>query len=183
MKRFCNICLNQKNLNFKEKIEMKKIFFISLLGIIISMISLPLHAQNRRQGGQAKEKIEAVKIGFFTQQMSLTPQEAEKFWPLYNQYQESLKKHKLERRKAIRLVNESLDLMNDDEINKLIDNQLEQAQTALQERQDFVNSIRKVLPARKVAAYFKAEELFRRKLMEKMKERGKPLPEGLENEI
>jgi len=163
-------------LNFKEEIEMKKIVFICLLGITFSMIGLPLQAQNRRQGGQAKEKIEAVKIGFFTQQMNLTTQEAEKFWPLYNQYQETLKKHKLERRKAIRKVNESLELMNEDEINKLIDNQMQQAQTALLERQDFINSIRKVLPARKVAAYFKAEELFRRKLLEKMKERNETLP-------
>ncbi len=162
---------------------MKKILLIIFLGIIICMLNVPLLAQNRKAGGQAKEKIEAVKIGFFTQQMKLTPKEAEQFWPLYNQYQESLQKQKQERRKDFRKVNESLDMMTENEINNLIDSRLQQSQTALQERQDFINSIRKILPARKVAAYFKAEEMFRRKLIEKMKERGKPIPEGLDNEI
>jgi hypothetical protein len=53
---------------------------------------------------------------------------------------------------------------------------MQQAHTALLERLYIINSIRKVLPARKVAAYFKAEELFRRKLLEKMKERNETLP-------
>jgi predicted dithiol-disulfide oxidoreductase (DUF899 family) len=61
--------------------------------------------------------------------------------------------------------------MSDDEVNKLIDNRLLQAETALNERKEFVTSLRKVLPAKKVAQYFKAEEQFKKKLMEKMNER------------
>lgn len=162
---------------------MKKLHISILSGIVICLINLPSIAQNRKINGNAKEKIEAVRIGFFTQQMKLTPKEAEQFWPLYNQYQESLQKQKQERRKVYREVNESLDMMTEDEINNLIDSRLKHSQDALQERIDFILSIRKILPARKVAAYLKAEELFRRKLMEKMKERAKPLPVDVENEF
>ena len=32
------------------------------------------------------EKIQALKIAFITQKLQLTPDEAQKFWPVYNQY-------------------------------------------------------------------------------------------------
>ncbi len=32
------------------------------------------------------EKIQSLKIAFITQKLQLTPDEAQKFWPVYNQY-------------------------------------------------------------------------------------------------
>ncbi|MCK7539265.1 MAG: hypothetical protein MZV63_54335 [Marinilabiliales bacterium] len=43
---------------------------------------------------RADEKLTAYKIAFFTQRLDLTPAEAEKFWPLYNDY--SARKNKLQ---------------------------------------------------------------------------------------
>jgi hypothetical protein len=37
------------------------------------------------------ERLESAKIGFLTQKLDLSPREAEKFWPVYNQYQKELK--------------------------------------------------------------------------------------------
>jgi len=34
------------------------------------------------------EKLNAYKIAFFTKKMDLSSQEAEKFWPLYNEFQD-----------------------------------------------------------------------------------------------
>ena len=33
------------------------------------------------------EKLNSYKIGFFTKKLNLTSAEAEKFWPVYNEYQ------------------------------------------------------------------------------------------------
>ena len=38
------------------------------------------------------ERVEAVKIAYFTKELNLTSEEAQKFWPLYNTYFEELKK-------------------------------------------------------------------------------------------
>lgn len=35
--------------------------------------------------------IESLKIGFITKRISLTPEEAQKFWPVYNKYSTELK--------------------------------------------------------------------------------------------
>ena len=143
----------------------------NLLLLLLITISGLSNAQNKQLGGPRKDNIESMKIGFFTNQMQLTPDEATKFWPLYNQYQKSLEEQKIDRRKVLRDANEMLDTMSDDDINKLIDSRLQQAKIALNEREEFVSGIRRVLPPKKVALYFKAEEMFKRKLMERMNER------------
>jgi hypothetical protein len=150
---------------------MKNNIITSFSIVIISLFHIVGLAQSRDQSVSQKEKIESFKIAFFTRQMQLTPQEATVFWPLYNQYMESIDIQKSNRRKSLQVTKELLDSMSDDEVNKLIDNRLLQAETALIERKEFVTSLRKVLPAKKVAQYFKAEEQFKKKLMEKMNER------------
>lgn len=44
------------------------------------------------QPGGGGERIEALRIAFITKQLQLTPQEAEKFWPVYNVYDDDMKK-------------------------------------------------------------------------------------------
>lgn len=43
------------------------------------------------QNGQRGEKIQALKIAFMTQKLQLTSAEAEKFWPVYNNYENEIK--------------------------------------------------------------------------------------------
>jgi len=58
---------------------------ILLLFGFITFASLLTEAQvsgNERVG----EKIKSLEIGYLTKQLQITPDEAEKFWPLFNQY-------------------------------------------------------------------------------------------------
>ena len=47
-------------------------------------------AQNVGGGGGAQQ-LQAQRIAFLTERMNLTPDEAQQFWPLYNQFNENLK--------------------------------------------------------------------------------------------
>ena len=47
---------------------------------------------NAQDSNKDKEKIEAVRTAYITNQLNLTPQEAQKFWPIYNQYFSEVKK-------------------------------------------------------------------------------------------
>lgn len=53
------------------------------------------------------ERIEAEKIAFITNELNLTPSEAQQFFPIYNQYHREIFKLKQERRSTRRLRNES----------------------------------------------------------------------------
>lgn len=54
-------------------------------------IALLTYAQSPQDGGGRADKIEALRIAFISQQLNLTPAEAQKFWPVYNQYHSDMK--------------------------------------------------------------------------------------------
>ena len=76
-----------------------------LLGLTLLM-SIPLaFAQPRDNNPKPKqEKIEELKIAFLTKELNLSPQEAEKFWPVYNEMGSKLKTEK----KKQRVINKEL---------------------------------------------------------------------------
>ena len=51
---------------------------------------LMVNAQKR--GSDGEEKVQALKIAFITQKLELTTPEAQTFWPVYNAYDEEVKK-------------------------------------------------------------------------------------------
>lgn len=65
---------------------MKKIVLI--LAIFFSGFTI-LHAQD--DNDPRGEKIQALKIAFITQKLNLTADEAQKFWPVYNQYDQEVR--------------------------------------------------------------------------------------------
>lgn len=62
---------------------------ISLL-ILFFVFSLSVFSQNKDQEYD-KEKLEAARIAYITNRLDLKPSQAEKFWPIFNQYQEDRK--------------------------------------------------------------------------------------------
>ena len=64
---------------------MKLIF--TILSILCFFIS-PLQAQQAKDG----ERLEALKIAYLTKKLNLTTEEAQRFWPVYNQYMADMKK-------------------------------------------------------------------------------------------
>ncbi len=66
--------------------KMKKLILL----IFVSCVGITVHAQDsdevQPQNTNAKEKIKAARIGLITQRLGLTPDQAEKFWPIYNEF-------------------------------------------------------------------------------------------------
>ena len=63
---------------------MKKIFFI----LLMAAISLPAFSQDEDivQDPKSRSKIDAARAAYITERLGLTPQEAEKFWPVYHEF-------------------------------------------------------------------------------------------------
>ena len=47
---------------------------------------------NAQKRGGGEDKVQALKIAFITQKLDLTTAEAQKFWPVYNDYDGEVKK-------------------------------------------------------------------------------------------
>ncbi|TXD84705.1 hypothetical protein ESY86_03135 [Subsaximicrobium wynnwilliamsii] len=116
-----------------------------------------------------KEKIKALKIAHITEQLNLTENEAQKFWPIYNTneaLEDQLRKQSTARRKE----KNQEDLSETEAKSLLLDMvQLENDKQELQSK--LVNDLLKVLPATKIIKLMQVERSFRRKLIEEYKER------------
>ncbi|MBS1946528.1 MAG: hypothetical protein JST47_02065 [Bacteroidetes bacterium] len=67
---------------------MKK--FLVIFGMI-GWLSMPAMAQDNENQKPDGGRLEALKIAWLTKKLNLTPEEAQRFWPVYNQYSGEIK--------------------------------------------------------------------------------------------
>ena len=67
--------------------------------IIIFVLCLGLSGQAQKK--DRHEQIKALRVPFLTEELNLTPAEAEKFWPIYNAHEEKLRTLRKQERKEI----------------------------------------------------------------------------------
>lgn len=144
---------------------------IKLISILLLFISANLFAQPRLR--QKMEQIKTLKVAYITDELQLTPDEAAKFWPLYNAFDDKQKELRQEKMRSYmdRLDGEDFDKMTEKEaVNYL--NQIESTEDELyQLRKKFVVSLKGVLPAKKIILLKKAEEGFNRRLLRQYRDK------------
>ena len=59
----------------------------NILILLILLISSNIYAQPPVKKAEMKEKIKSLKISFITENLELTSEEAQQFWPVYNNYE------------------------------------------------------------------------------------------------
>lgn len=115
--------------------------------------------------------VEAVRIAFITRKLSLTPDEAKVFWPVYDAYQAEGKALKENLREDMTDSRKNFDTMSDKEIEGVIDRYLESKQRELDLSMKYHEKFKKVLPIRKVAQLYKAEQEFTKMLLQRLQQR------------
>ena len=140
--------------------------------LIFFFISCNLFAQS----GKFQEKraqIKSMKIGFITTELNLTTDEAARFWPVYNAFdekQQDLRQRKL-RSFMDRMENGTVDKMSDKEATIFL-SQLESTEDEMYDlRKKFISNLKGIIPAMKIIRLKKAEEDFNRKLLKQYREK------------
>lgn len=116
-----------------------------------------------------REKLKALKIAHITEQLDLTQEEAQKFWPVYNANEEArnnIRTSLLESRQEI-----SADQLTESEAKALLleFEKAEQQKTALNSK--MLKDLLEILPAKKIIKLYQAERSFKRKLIDEFKSR------------
>ena len=73
---------------------MKKIALLIILSFGILTVAMSQDKPQKQEFNRSN--IEALKVAYITRQLNLTPEEAQKFWPVHNIYFEELKKARKE---------------------------------------------------------------------------------------
>lgn len=142
-----------------------------LVLIILFLLSIHLFAQPPR--GEKKEQIKALKVGFITAELALTSDEASKFWPIYNAFEDRQLDLRHQKMKAFReRIDSDLDKISEKEASVLLA-QMEGSEDELyQTRKKFITSLKGVLPSIKIIKLKKAEDDFNRKLLQQYRDKG-----------
>lgn len=125
---------------------MRKILYLMLILLPFSGM-----AQDGLRG-ESKQRLEAIQIAYLTKELSLTTQDAEKFWPVYNKYQDEL-------RGLLRNGGEE-DVLN-------------RQQKALDIRKKYKTDFVKILGGDRTNKLFQAEDKFREMVKRELQNRQK----------
>lgn len=147
---------------------MKKITLITAL----FFLSFNTNAQKELTKDQIKNKIRTYKIAYLTEKLTLTEQEAEKFWPIYNVYDKKMMELHREgwigARKKIREYG-GLDNITDKQAKEIIDKTYYLAEERNKIKRSFLDKIQTIIPYKKILQLEIAEHEFNRKLMRKLR--------------
>ena len=148
--------------------KLKKIF-----PILLFLASFSFYAQGEGMK-EKKEQIKALKVAFLTTELNLTASESEKFWPVYNTFDDKQFELRHQKMKAFmrRMNDESIEKMTEKEANAFL-SQIESTEEELfLLRKKFIITLKKILPATKIIQLKKSEEDFNRKLLHQYRDRG-----------
>jgi hypothetical protein len=114
------------------------------------------------------EKLNNYKIGFFTKRLNLSSEEAEKFWPVYNEYQVQRNQIQLEKMKLNRTFNQNESALSDTQLgemgDKYVDYLVQESALAV----TFHKKLKTVLPPAKVILYYQAENQYKVQLLNEL---------------
>ena len=128
---------------------MKKILLILVMALGISVVSNAQDDDGEKGNGS---RIEALKIAYLTKKLNLSTDEAQRFWPIYNQYMGEIRKTRMDARQ-----------------NK--EGELPTEEKLLNIRKKYNGEFNKALSTEKINTFFKAEKEFGTVLQKEMMER------------
>ena len=144
-----------------------------LLPVLFLFLSISSYAQGKKMT-EKKEQIYALKVAFITNNLSLTASEAEKFWPIYNSFED--KQFDLKHQKSISLVkkmdNETLSKMSDKEALMVLTKIEASEEELFQLRKKLIVNLKSVISPVKIIKLKKAEEEFNKKLLQQYRNKG-----------
>lgn len=115
--------------------------------LLVFIGSFQLVSQAQQRDG---ERLEALKVAYLTKKLSLTSEEAQKFWPVYNDYMDELKKVRADSRGG---------------------DELKREEKLLEVRKKYQTSFSKALSPERANQFFKAEKEFYSYVQKELQER------------
>ena len=121
----------------------------------------------------AMAKMKTDRVSFLTDKLQLTVEEAEKFWPVYNEYitrREEMMWGK--REKMHRYLDPSQ--LTDEEMNNMLSGVLDQEVQLAQLKRDYFVRLKSILPVRKVLTLHRVEQEFMNHMLNQIRDNRSP---------
>ena len=151
-----------------------------LLSLAVLLLALAPAAQ--AQGGRRAQRLgqlENAKIAFITNRVSLTQDQAQKFWPLYNEFSDRRREFNRSGRLLRRDITEG---MTDQQLRDNFTQSFNTRQQELNLEKEYFEKFQRVISLRQVAQLFQAERDFTREVIKRVAGGASPAGAGMSND-
>ncbi|SDL44706.1 hypothetical protein SAMN05421823_10650 [Catalinimonas alkaloidigena] len=135
----------------------------ALVGCLM-LCAFTLQAQSR---AERSERLEQAKIAHFTNRLALSSEQAQRFWPIYNEFSD---KRRANHRQMRRFHATELDSLSDQQITQQLQAMMKMREAEVQMEKEYLAKFMEVLSPRQVAQLYEAEREFARMVMRRLKD-------------
>jgi len=128
----------------------------------------PDREERMKRRGKDRKKMDAKKVAYITERLDLSVEEAQGFWPIYNDFEKKRKEMVDEVRPE-----KPIDELTDQEARAVMAKVLESKQKGLALEQEYAKRLEYVLPAKKILMLIDSEREFKRSVIKGYKKRMK----------
>lgn len=140
----------------------------SMKHLILIAITLLTFAGAQGQEGR-RERIKSLKIAYLTERLELSAEEAQQFWPIYNEHEAAIYNLRVAEMGKIkqRLNRDGMNSLTDAEAEKMLNQYQEIERRIFELERKFVKDLRAFMTPKRVLYLGVLEEKFRRELLRK----------------
>ncbi len=142
-----------------------------ILFVLLLSGSLQKAAAQRDSNSERMEKYKAEKVAYMTANLNLTTTEAQKFWPIYNEFEKERFNSQGKRHELDRKIMDIGDNLSEKEILELNNQLVQSFQADADVVKKYNEKFLKILPPKKVLLIYKVENQFRMEMIRKFRER------------
>lgn len=148
----------------------RKIIFAVIITAIAAFAATSAHAQDKHdKDDDWKKKMMSEKVAFFTVELDLTPEEAQKFWAVYNEIDKEKDEATRSMFKAYFQLEKALkENRPEKEISTLLDSYIKAKEQLNEVDMEAHEKFRKVLSVKKMAKLYIVEEEFRKQYIRRL---------------
>ncbi|MDF1694232.1 MAG: hypothetical protein P1U56_00275 [Saprospiraceae bacterium] len=137
-----------------------------LLALVFSFVLMgqqttPERAERREK---MENRIESQKVAYITQKLDLSPTEAQKFWPIYNEYQSKSKTLRVNYKENLNQAD-----IESKDADQFLNDLFLQEQKELDLKREYFDKLKTSIPSKKVAKLYIIEKKFREEILEKIR--------------
>ncbi len=143
----------------KSKLKLGLTFFITLF----------FFSGAFAQPDSKKDKIDALRVAFISNKVNFSTQESEFFWPLYKEMNDKLTNNRKTFRKQFN-NNTNYNFTTDKEAETYLVAELNLKQKEIEIYKEYYDKFKKIVPIKKIAAFRRAEEDFKKEIIKRIKE-------------
>ena len=160
---------------------MRVLNYVTQTICVVAMILLTfmVGAQEERPNAQSrKDKIEQLKIAFITKELNLSSEEAEKFWPVYNEMNDDLKAKKKIRKQKSNAIRKNYETMSESELEKQTLEVMDLEISEVQAKKKHMSKIADIVGYKKAVKLLTVEQRFKKELLNKVNSRPRGQAQG-----